>query len=415
MDLHEDIHRAIEDYADPDEFRRWLNSAIQNSRSVTFLLQKRKARWSDFDAWYGAWQEDSRGNAVLSWGVTARNRVVKEEDLKTFSEARISLYGERLLEVEDVFVVPPHFTVEMIIADVVNDMGSNPVRKSGTVRVQRRWIDDQLPEYELVSALREMYAGVAKVVRTAHRASGVEACPISPFKRACVGAAIEPGLPCLPPGDPMRSLHYDLETKNLRSYDYVRVERRDDPEFAELGAKRYGTPPVFSHEPLKHATARLELSKQFLEADGYSGPMLALFKGEETRYQPISFQADRPRELNVATAIELHGAWQFNGAVFSSEIWLGTLAGRGSLLGLPKEQLLDSNTEFFDEDPAGDRDEALIVVALTADGRSRSLTLPFARTAEGIVYGDLTDESAREAIPVFLRPIWRRWPTKAGW
>ncbi|ROS76080.1 hypothetical protein EDF24_1657 [Curtobacterium sp. PhB130] len=36
---------------EPNEFRRFLNSAIQNSRGVTFLLQKRKAKWPDFDQW----------------------------------------------------------------------------------------------------------------------------------------------------------------------------------------------------------------------------------------------------------------------------------------------------------------------------------------------------------------------------
>lgn len=93
MDLHEDIHRAIEHYLDENEFRRWLNSAIQNSRGVTFLLQKQKARWADFDVWYGGWQDEARKNPVLGWGVAARNRIVKEEDLATLSLKRPGFVG----------------------------------------------------------------------------------------------------------------------------------------------------------------------------------------------------------------------------------------------------------------------------------------------------------------------------------
>ena len=116
MDVHEDIHRTIEAYLDANEFRRCLNSAIQNARGVTFLLQKRKAKWSEFDAWYGAWQEDAKRNPILAWSVGARNRIVKEEDLRTLSQARISFYGERLQEAEQVMVVPPTVDVDDILA-----------------------------------------------------------------------------------------------------------------------------------------------------------------------------------------------------------------------------------------------------------------------------------------------------------
>lgn len=191
MDLHEDIHRAVETYLDANEFRRWLNSAIQNSRAVTFLLQKRKAKWPDFDEWYGAWQSDARLNPVLTWGVNSR--IVKEEDLLTFSQAIISYYGERLQEAEDVLTVPPQTTVnDMLLAFAAMSSAGSPGRK-GWVRVQRRWVDDQLPEYELISALREMYASVAAVVRRAHSASRVGACLAPAFSRACVTAEFDPG------------------------------------------------------------------------------------------------------------------------------------------------------------------------------------------------------------------------------
>lgn len=413
MDLHEDIHRAIESYMDPNEFRRWLNSAIQNSRGVTFLIQKRKSKWSDFDSWYGEWQEAAKANPVLRWGVTARNRVVKEEELKTFSEARISLYGDRLEEVEDAWVVPPEFTVEMIIGGFARASAKSSAKRHGTIRVQRRWVDDQLPEYELVSALREMFRAVAEIVNRAHKASTSSSCTLQSFARPCITAEIAADLPCLPPGNPIPDALYDLETGQVSRFKYVKVER--DEGLIKIGQERYGVPPGFSNDPIEHAMERLELSKQFLETDGYSGPILVLFKGDEVHMHAVIFADNEPRELKIAAAVESEGAWQFDGAVFSSETWLERPSGRGSIVGVPNDLLLRSNTEFFNSDPVGGRDEGLVVMALTADHRARCIIQPFGRTASGIVYGPIVDErrvagdGKRAILPMFLRPLSRHW------
>lgn len=402
------MHRAIEGYLEPNEFRRFLNSAIQNSRSVTFLVQKRKGKWPDFDHWYGDWQSKARENSVLGWGVTARNRIVKEEDLKTLSEARITLYGERLSAAEDVIVVPPEYTPGDILAvfDQVRD-GSRTRR--GLVRVQRRWVDDQLPEYELVAALKEMYRGVAEVVRLAHKASGVdELCGIAPFPRSCVAALIEPELRCIGPGAPVPDGLYDLATGERMGFRYGTIER--DENLEKVGLERYGPGPQrHSSDPIEHVPERLEYSKRFLLADGYSGPTLVLSREKELRLLSVSFEDDEPRELKIAASVDMVGAWPFTGAVYSSETWLGV--PRGSLLGVPPEELLDSNDEYFTASVAAGREEALIVVGLASDGRSRVLIQPFGRTKDGLVWGSLTDDATGQFVPRFMSPIWRNWPS----
>jgi hypothetical protein len=412
MDLHEDIHRAIENYLEPNEFRRWLNSAIQTSRGVTFLLQKRKARWADFDDWYGKWQEIAKVNPVLSWGVTSRNRIVKEEDLTTLSSARVTYYGERIREAEDVFLVPPEFDVDAILAIFARASKGKKARKSGMVRVQRRWVDDRLPEYELVSALREMYRSVGSVVRSAHGASGTPSCAIQSFARPCITAKIDPDLHCLPPGDTLTTKSFDLATGKVFSSEFVEMKRDDD--IAKVGLARYGAPPIFTSDPIEHTAQRLILSKQYLEVDGYSGPSLMFFNSTEAEMRSIAtiFEDGVPRELKIQGAVDGCGAWQFDGAVFSSEMWIGTSTGRGTFLDVDPSELQESNTEFFNPDPVGNRDEALIVVGLSADGRSRVMTLPFGRTETGIVYGDVIDEVDGGSIPRFLSPIWRNWPER---
>jgi hypothetical protein len=407
----------MEHYLDPNKFRRWLNSAFQDSRGVSFLIQKRKATWPDYDDWYGAWQDWAKGNAVLRWGVDSRNRVVKEQDLNTFSQARITLFGGRLQKADDAFTVPPHMPVQAIIHTFVQVAREFPTRRKGTIRVQRRWIDDNLPAYEIVAALRELFRGVADLVSRAHKASQVQVCDLQPFARVCVTSAIDPFLSCLRPGNPLPDGLFDTATGEIMSYEYVAIDRPDAPDDLEtVGLKHYGEPPQVSRDPIENALARMTLSRQFLEADGFSGSILLLTRGDEGRIVPLPIENDRPRELKVAAAIECMGAWPFDGAVFSSEMWLSVVGGDAQerLIGLPRVRLLPSSTNLFDDDPVGGRDEALVVVGLSSDGRSRCLSLPSGRVVGGYKYGKLDDDDSGAGIPAFLRPIWAKWP-EAKW
>ena len=410
MDLHEDIHRAIESYLDANEFRRCLNSAIQNSRGVTFLLQKRKSKWKDFDDWYGAWQADAELNPIASWGVRSRNRIVKEEDLQTFSQAIISFYGERLLEVEEVLTVPSDITVDQMLTFYRQVATDRPEMRKGWIRIQRRWIDDQLPEHELVSALRELYRVVAHAVELAHAASNVAVCQAPTFQRPCVNHSIDPALRCLGDEEPLPTGLLNANTGEMRKLKYGRIEHDDDA--IRIGKERYGLPPKFSRDPIDHAYERLEMSKTFLEADGYAGPMLLLSRGDDDiRLNAVLFGEDEPRELKIAAAVDRHGAWLFDGAVFSSETWT-SMPGHpsGYFPHIALADRLPSSDSFFDSDPAGGRDEALVVFGLSADGRSCALILPYVRTKTGVVYGELFEDTTGEMIPTFMRPILRRWP-----
>lgn len=408
MDLHEDIHRAIEHYFDENEFRRWLNSAIQNSRGVTFLLQKQKAKWADFDVWYGGWQDEARSNPVLGWGVTARNRIVKEEDLAALSQAVIGVYDTHRRAYQDVVAVPPSTPPSVIIASFIKVVERGGKKRKGWVRIERRWIDDQLPDYELVAALREMYRAVAEVVKLAHRASGIELCDLPAFARECVTRRIDPSLRCLGSGNPAPTMMLDLESGKVTASRYFGIERDDSEEFARFGRQHYGEPPKFSNDPIAHVDERMQLSTQFLQADGYAGSMLILFGGGSAQVFPVSLGENEPREARLAAVIETVGAWQFTGAVFASETWIGHPGSKGDLLGVPKNRLLPSNREFFGEDRKdGGRDEGIIVVGLSADGRQRVLVQPFGRVLGGYVFGRPLVNKV--AVPPFLRGISERW------
>jgi hypothetical protein len=200
----------------------------------------------------------------------------------------------------------------------------------------------------------------------------------------------------------------NLESGEVASLEFSSIER--DDAIGEVGLEHYGVPPELNlTDPTEHVHQRLELSKQLLKADGFAGPVLLLFGEGRGRIFPISFDDDEPREIKMAALVESVSAWQFDGAVYASETWLGRPGSKGQLLGVPASRLLPSNREFFNDDSLGQRDEGLIVVGMSASGKGRVLTQPFGRVVGGYIFGKvMIDESGRE-VPDFLRPIWERW------
>lgn len=412
MDVHEDIHRASESYFDAEEFRRFLNSAIQNSRGVSFLLQKRKSRWSNFDDWYSVWQGEARANEIMSWGVQSRNRIVKEEDLRTLSVAEVTYYGPRLREAEDVIHVPPSFTADDMInvyKDLIaRDRPSGP----GTIRVSRKWFDDQLPQHELIAALRELYAGVAKLIRVAHEQSGVGVCELGGFRRACVDANMSDAPRCFPLAPPSASI--DVATGTIYDVEYGIIEM--DEAAAKRSMERYGEPIAFDKGVIDDVPARMAVSKRFLEKDGYAGSVLMFYRGNEVvRGIPLQIPADRPRELVFEHAIEMLGAMAFDGVMFASEMWITRLNAR---TGNPKKPWAGGPSEpneFYDQDPVGGRDEALVVYGLSKDGRARTIAELFRKTSSGYEYRAFIDSDDSKDVPqMLIGPVSRAWGTHQG-
>lgn len=90
-DAHYLWHEAQANYFSPPRFRTHLNALIQNLRTVTWLIRKRKSVIPDFESWYAEWQGRMRSGPVLCWLVHARNKIEKQGDLERNSILRISL------------------------------------------------------------------------------------------------------------------------------------------------------------------------------------------------------------------------------------------------------------------------------------------------------------------------------------
>jgi len=86
-----------------------LNATIEALRNVTFVVQKEKAAFKDFDAWYTPRQEILKADATANWLNQARVTIVHQGDLESSShaEVRIVTYEEKTLWTGEVPIQTP--------------------------------------------------------------------------------------------------------------------------------------------------------------------------------------------------------------------------------------------------------------------------------------------------------------------
>lgn len=158
-DLHRHWHVAEAAYFDPDAFRVGIQTAIQTARTVTFILQAQKAAFPDFDGWYLPWQERFRADPLMRWMVDARNRIEKQGDLATHSRVRAEIVashlpgeGPRIDAPAELFDAP-----WKIVRAIPKGALGDHLRKKGTLRIERRWVENSLPDWELLDAVATAY------------------------------------------------------------------------------------------------------------------------------------------------------------------------------------------------------------------------------------------------------------------
>jgi hypothetical protein len=179
-DAHRLWHQAEADYFDPDGFRLAVQNAISTLRSVTFILQKHRAIIPRFTQWYGEknqrgeWQERLHADPLMRWLVEARNRIEKEGDLESNSFVRAEIIASYLdegprIEIPAKLFQSPRALLRTIPA---GDLGEH-IRRNGVLRLQRRWVENMLPDYELLDAVAVAFGKIAELVHDAHRQIGL--------------------------------------------------------------------------------------------------------------------------------------------------------------------------------------------------------------------------------------------------
>jgi hypothetical protein len=149
-------------YFEPELFRRNANHFLQTARTVTFLIQKNKADIPAGDKWLDEhMREPWRADQRMRWAVESRNTIEKVGDLELHSVLDITLMAG-YLEEEDVRIEVA--TDELLGANVrslvrfAKAKMPSAVADNSMIRIERRWIANTLPDWELLSAFAYIFA-----------------------------------------------------------------------------------------------------------------------------------------------------------------------------------------------------------------------------------------------------------------
>jgi hypothetical protein len=283
-DTHRHWHEAENAYFDPDAFRVAIQTAIQTLRTVTFILQSNKALIPHFDAWYAPWQEKMRNDPLMRWMVDARNKIEKRGDLEAHSFVRAEIVASYLDEGPRIEVPAQLFDAPLkLVKSIPASASGDHIRKDGSVRIQRRWVENTLPEHELLDAVALAYGRVAEVVRDAHVRLELKPPATTDMTTGEVyGEGLRGGrLPCMIGHADLRSLNVWLA--NGRPVEVAMISQNIDLSKADMLFERYQTTPeeIFGkgenpEETLQNlfATARKMFAK-----DGYHVTVVFLLKG----------------------------------------------------------------------------------------------------------------------------------------
>lgn len=277
--------KASDNYFQPDDYRVYLQACIQAFRSVTWVLQSHKAALTDFDAWYSGWQMLMRDDPILRWLVEARNKIEKQGDLEARSLLRVTGSGCWFDTSSFEKELSPKTRPQDIRVLLVPFLPKQAITDEALLKLERRWIDADLPDSEILDALCHCYLTLRKLVHHAHDAL---ANP-SPGKCQFLGGTSTTNEEL--PAFMLTSQHPRVSWIRLKDGASVSIGQTTQTIFrgdtaTEEAQRKYGFCVARAHALKSAKTFREECatwfqhSKRMLEVDGYLIPT-ALVKTEK--------------------------------------------------------------------------------------------------------------------------------------
>lgn len=398
-DVHRHWHEAERGYFDPDRFRIAIQTAIQTLRTVTFIVQSNKHLFSNFDPWYESWQGKLRADPLMRWMVDARNKIEKQGDLEAHSFVRAEIMasyfeeGPRMEVPAELFQSPAE-----LIGRIPTEALKKHVFKDGILRIQRRWVENSLPDYELLDAVGIAYGRVAELVADAHQELGLElpTTMVGDIDRTQGQESREGRLPCMIGHSDARSLNVWLATGQTMEFEQQIVEF--DREHAELVADRYGIDPK---EMFPQADTTLEATLNKLFATGKK--MFAVDKCHQT----IAFLLNGKRPVTMMQlAVQEHGEkylvmrmlanevikYGADGVIVISEVW---------------SALYDPCKPYRRAADAPEKKEFLSAILVTKTGAPVQLLALIERTDDDVTLGET--DTLRDQAQIAFAPIYAAW------
>lgn len=417
-DAHSLWHQAEAAYFDPAGFRLAVQNAIQTLRTVTFILQKHKAIIPNFAEWYGdtekktqgEWQRRLRSDPLMRWMVDARNRIEKQGDLESNSMVRAEIVASYLEEGPRI-EVPAHLsdTIKTLVYNIPNNALGEHVRRNGMLRIRRRWVENTLPDYELLDAVAVAYGKVAELVHDAHRQIGLDPPPTihDDDGRSYDLPSMGWRFPCMIGHELPRTLLISLADGSRIEFETKCVPMKFDAVKVAALMERYGGNPFAAMRRDYKTDADLAagyftLIRAMFLRDGYHQTMLFLFRDRKVVGQPIGVAFENVQHKyalmrQLAAEVTKSGA---DAAMLVGEAWK---ASANELK--PYERPADSPV----------RTEALTLHLVSKNGASFDCEAEIIRDGEKVSLGEtqVADQSAAFEFAPFLQ-VWGR-PVPDSW
>lgn len=161
-DLAQLLKNCETTYFDPELYRMNTNQFLQTARTVTFIIQKNKSTIPCYETWYAEnvikqWANDP----LMAWAKNSRNQIEKVGDLDLYSSLGVSLIYSYNAD-EDLLI--PCGRDELVSANIQKLLRfawrelPRGISDSAVVKIERRWVANSLPSWELHHALTYVYA-----------------------------------------------------------------------------------------------------------------------------------------------------------------------------------------------------------------------------------------------------------------
>ncbi len=307
-DAHWHWHQALSAYPDPPAFRASVNALIQALRNVTWVLQSEKHGIRNFDSWYAEWQARLKADPILRWLVDTRNATVKRGELKTRSKARVALTfdwaGERAVRHLDV----PALMRTEDIPNAVRVHVPEAVRDTAFIRIDRRWVADTLPDWELLDALGHCYGMVASVASDAHAKANREVETTHPHE-ALRPRGDDGRLACMVATEDQRTVVLNLATHATLQPAITRLEV--DDAAVQLAAKKYRveSPTEVTDDPLCLRSNALSRLRRYSQKTGTTFRLSGCSTQEASRWSAFR-QRTSNRSSSAGNALAMRfAAW----------------------------------------------------------------------------------------------------------
>lgn len=357
---------AAASYFEPDRFLLSLQNCITVSRTVTFILQANKREFTDFDQWYSPYQDSWRSDPIMDWVKEARNEIEKRGDLQTYSQVRVEIIAAYLpgpttewipqdlfATPHDIFrSVPKHWIIPHVI-------------ENGTLLIERRWVDRNLPNMEVLEALSYVYRKLADMVVSLlkHVKLPVPRQIADTVPDAMGALAMD------------RAMYLSMKDGSLRGFRYYRKSIETPKGNGKKAIMdRYGMKADWkglSDAKTLHdvSSTYFNLARIVLKRDGYHSPFAFLMRDSTVIRIVRTDHPDRASRYvlmrDLARLSRIEGA---NGVMMISEAW--TAEGDD----IPR-------SGFAAE--AKNRGEALVMNAANAKGESLTFEAKFERRRPG--------------------------------